>query len=86
MSPVVYEVRDGKAIYDSWTMTAAAARRRDRPAQAAGPGTACPVHPLLAVDPGPRTVCGDAVPEIADITERLDRIERAVTRGQEANN
>jgi hypothetical protein len=32
-----------------------------------------------------RTARGDALPEIADITERLERIERAVTRGQDAD-
>jgi hypothetical protein len=32
-----------------------------------------------------RTARGDALPEIADITERLERIERAVTRGQDSD-
>lgn len=32
-----------------------------------------------------RTARGDALPEIADITERLERIERAVTRGPDAD-
>lgn len=32
-----------------------------------------------------RAARGDALPEIADITERLERIERAVTRGQNAD-
>lgn len=32
-----------------------------------------------------RAARGEALPEIADITERLERIERAVTRGQDAD-
>ena len=32
-----------------------------------------------------RTAQGGPPPEIADITERLERIERAVTRGQAAD-